>query len=69
VLELVGVSRACENGDENVWIKLDNPRLVMVIIAECVQPPQTPRLIPSGSSSAPVGITSMIRSLPGLGLI
>jgi hypothetical protein len=40
----------------------DDHRLVVGIIAECVQPPQTPRLIPKGSSSVPLGTTSKIRS-------
>jgi hypothetical protein len=36
VLELVGVSRASENGDESVWIKMDDHRIAAVTITECV---------------------------------
>jgi hypothetical protein len=61
----VGVSTASQNGDESVWIQLDDHRLVVVITAECVQPPQTACLTPRGLSSVPLGTTSEIRSPPG----
>jgi hypothetical protein len=64
VLELVGVSRASQNSDESVWIKLDNYRLVVRIIAERVQPPETPHVIPRGLSSIPLGTTSKIHFPP-----
>jgi hypothetical protein len=46
-------------------IKLDYHRLVVGSIAECVQPPKTPRLILKSSSSVPLGTTSKIRSPTG----
>jgi hypothetical protein len=40
LLELVGVSRASENGDECVRTKLDNHTLDVGIICKCVLPAQ-----------------------------
>jgi hypothetical protein len=56
----VGVSSASQNGDGSVWIKLDDHRLVVVMIALCVQPPEAPRLIPKVSSPVPLGTTCKI---------
>jgi hypothetical protein len=44
VLELVGVCRASENGDECVGIKLDDDTVDVGIICKCVLPAQLPVL-------------------------
>jgi hypothetical protein len=60
----VGDSTASENGDECLskagWSQTDCRDY-----CECVQPAQTPCLIPTGSSSVPQGTTSKICSPPG----
>jgi hypothetical protein len=62
-------AKPLRNVTSSVWMKLDDHRLVVVIIAECALLAQLPVLFLKVRTPSIPGTTSMICSLPGLGRI